>query len=202
MSGVWTRNYTNCLAQQLGGANLYPSGSGATYANDNLSIRTYDGNYHAISSSVNFPTQFPYLANVAYHAPSRRHYSTGGTNAPFFCFGTGDTEASYDDYTIESAITNFTLSQGNVQVSKYVYDETSHTYSTTYRFVCQYTGSSEITINEMIIGTQMYFAGDYRYDGILYREVFDTPITVNQYESVVIELTQSFPLVNYEPYPT
>ncbi len=198
MAGVWTRNYTNYMASFLGGANLTADGGGATYSSNNLSVRTYDGNYHAFGSA-NFPGQFPYMSQITYRVPGRPYYTQPG--GAIICFGTGDTAPTYDDYTIESGVSNFTVSQANVLVSKFVYDSEAHTYSTTYRFVCQYTGSSPVTLKEMVLGCQMWFSSDYRYDGIFYREVFDEPITVNQYESVVIELTQSFPLINYQPYP-
>lgn len=186
MSGVWTRNYTNMLAGALGGGGVEPSTGSANYSNNNLSLHQRDNGYtRYVYSAWTYFQKFPQLQNVGY----------GNANAdqPRLLFGTGTTAPTYDDWKLETPNTNFTLSQNNITVDSYGYNATNHSYYSTRRFVVQYTGSAEITITEF---------GLFCYSSLMYREVFDTPITLNQYESVVLEFTQEFPLVNYEPYPT
>ena len=200
MAGVWTRNYSNLLAWQLGSAQNVPNAGNETYSDDNLSFKSCGGNIIKAGGLQNLsPITFPKLDNLQYRVPNNNYTSTN-YYAPIICFGTGDTAPSFEDYNIESGVSSFTVSQRNIVVSKLHYDSTAHTYSTTYRFVLQYTGSPEITLKEMVIGGTCGVTSPSR-DVIIYREVFDTPITVNQYESIVVELTQAFPIINYEPYP-
>ena len=189
MSGVWTRNYSNAMANWLGGGRTQPASSSASYNNNNLSVKNFSGNLSAASYILVYIDTLPNLYDVAYG-----HTSIGcGIE-----FGTGTTAPTFDDYRVQSPLSSFTVSQKNINVNTLNWDGDTKQYSTTRRFVVQYTGSSEITIREFGIYARSGYDGS---NVLIYREVFDTPITVNQYESVVIELTQAFPIINYEPYP-
>lgn len=185
MAGVWTRNYTNKLCCLLAGASYDPPTRANFYADGTMGQKDHTGGTGNPNYNSNFLASFPTMPGVS--------YGSGSTTNWNIAFGTGTTAPDYDDYCMENFVEGFTVSQSNIFVSQYDYDETSHTYSSTKRYVLQYTGSSELTITEF--GLFVAYA-------MIYHEVFDTPITLNQYESVVIELTQSFPLVNYQPYPT
>ena len=189
MSGVWTRNYSNAMADWLGGGKTQPASAGASYNNNNLSIKNFSGNLLFPSSILGYMDNLPNLYEVVYG-----HTSNGcGIE-----FGTGTTAPSFDDYRVQTPLSSFTVSQRNINVNTLNWDSETKQYSTTRRFVVQYTGSSEVTIREFGIYVKSASDGS---NVLIYREVFDTPITVNQYESVVIELTQAFPIINYEPYP-
>lgn len=196
MAGVWTRNYTNALANLLGGGLATANSAGGNYATNNISVRNNNGSYVAIGGSINnaYVAVLPYMLNAYY-------MGGGGTISSGYVrlqCGNGTTPASYDDYALESPSSNFTLSQNNIEVSKFVYDAEGHTYSTTRRFVIQYTGSSPYDLSEFGLFMNCTYSSGVLC--LLYHDVFE-PITLNQYESVVIEMTQTFPLINYEPYP-
>ena len=189
MSGVWNRNYSNAMAYWFTRTGTAPTGHAGNYSNDNLSIKLFNGNLFAVDTFASYTISLPTLSYPAYRVPNQRSSSAGGSGG-FICLGTGTTEPTFEDYNIESPISAFTLSQSNIVVDKYVYDSTSHTYKSTIRFVCQYTGSSPVTVSEMVIGSYAGVPSYQQYtDAIAYREVFDTPIVVNQYESVIIELS-------------
>lgn len=197
MAGVWTRNYSNGLACALGGGNINSVSWNAYYGDQNIAVRSWEGNYH--KASGNFPIYcWGGNAGGAIYVQS----GTQGSNStnPYIQFGTGDTAPTYDDYTLEEPVTsNFTISQSNVSVEEHKWDATNHKYYSTRRYVVQYSGASPITIKE--IGLFGAISDNYDKPCLVYREVLDTPITLNQYESIIIELTQSFPIINYAPYP-
>lgn len=217
MSGIWNRNYSNCMSVMLTGGLewLSPQTHTASYGDDNISVKSTDGSLLGVvsgTSSVSTGTcrarnvlTLPflsdnYLAGIKYQAsPS----TTFGNTSYTISLGSGNTQPTFDDYALESYLGSFTISQANVIVEKFKYDSVNHKYSSTVRYVLQYTGASEVTVNELGI----CIAGANNNSTavkpvMIYREVFDTPITLNQYESIIFEISQSFPIINYEPYPS
>lgn len=191
MAGVWTRNYSNMLAYQLSGAGYECDYYNADYATNNLTVKLTNGSIRKAQGSggvIYFPKGS--YSSWAYG----NNYTSGGQLS--MQVGTGDTEPTYEDYVLEVPSSNFTISQNGLLVSKFVWDATAKTFATTVRFVVQYTGSSEITVKEFGI-----FCATQWGSALIYREVFDEPITLNQYESIVLDVTQAFPIINYQPYP-
>lgn len=205
MAGVWTRNYTNMLALLFAGpVGEYNSGTN-TYSDTNLAIKNWAGQYIKPQNSAwleagasrqnNAPeimagmiTRFNYI-----------HYiGTSGGGMGIFCGSGAQTGDLYEAYTLDQPITSgLSLSTGEPPISV-TYDSTNHKYTRTYSLGITNTSASNKTISEIAL---IAYTGPYTEGAVIYYDTFE-PITLEQYESVVITISQSFPLINYQPYPS
>lgn len=104
-------------------------------------------------------------------------------------FGTGTTPATADDYTLESPITDGTLSFHNAATVSGVANSDHYRYSMTYDVTN--TGSEDITVSE--IGLFSLNASSGLWQSLLDHTVLETPITVPAGQTVPINYTIKLP---------
>ena len=217
MAGVWTRNYTNALANFFAGP-FWTSESGtpitgtASYASNNLTFRAKNGNYYKIANTQNWN------GYAAYSVPASRvafmlAYMQYDDNASNFTsstpmkiqLGSGANSGDlYEAYQLNNPIlSGLSLPSYSPPVSV-TYDSANHKYTKTYSFGISNTSSSNKTISELgiyaLLGINSSGTQGPSYAGLVYYDTFE-PITLEPYESVVITISQSFPLINYQDYP-
>lgn len=102
-----------------------------------------------------------------------------GNRQSTFTIGSGTTDATINDYSLTSPIdeTNFTILSKNVTNADGICG---------YSQVWQYTGTEEITINEIGFA---YKTGTYGETVLLDHTILDSPITVNNGDTFIIALT-------------
>ena len=170
-NGVWTNNW-QALKNTMLLAGIYPGLN---------SIIDISGT--AVSASTNTYLASPPLGPV---------FTSGNNNNTSFSIrlGTGTNPAAASDYTLaESANVNY-LSTGS---SIATFDDVTGTMSRTYTVTAQYVGAGTITLTEWgIYGKVWYRAANTNYaQAMVYRELFDTPIVLTQYQAAALEVNLS-----------
>ena len=130
------------------------------------------------------------LKNRSGNSPSLGDMSKDGfciwnstSDYPFgVCFGSGTTPVSADDYNVETELSNITYN-----VSR-VISYSGNTPKCTVTITGQYTGSSEISINEIGFykGMAWRYTTNPDYQFLMYREVLSEPIVLNQNDNFTI----------------
>lgn len=102
---------------------------------------------------------------------------TSATNPSAIIFGSGNTPASADDYTLDNLLTSITAISSNG--GAYVRNADGD-YETTLEKVCVNSGSSPITIAEwgIVVWPQDNASTTYKVPVLAYREVLPTPVVV------------------------
>lgn len=209
--GTWTRNYTNILASFFAGPSAGThTGGTASYTSSNLTAHLTDGTYRKINNNNNEC----YNAESAPQAVTARMAAYAQLNLAsssatlsrgdyvYIAVGSGSVEGdTYDISALNAPITSgLTLASSRPTVTV-EYDSTNHKYTKTYSYGITNTSNGNISIRELALETVV--GGGYNYydcPAIIYYDTFEA-ITLEPYESIVVTISQSFPLINYEPYP-
>lgn len=216
MAGVWTRNYTNILASFFAGPENLVGGSlnegTASYGSNNLTVRSKDGRYYKIAcnphatgyagyewpsyvtANMHFRMNYDNNSNYFYNYDTKIQLGSGAN--------TGDL---YETYQLNNPITSGLTMSNQTPPFTVVYDSTNHKYTRSASFGITNTSNSNKNISELAIMVLPLSTNSNSYGAeqatIIYYDTFET-ITLEPYESVVITISQSFPLINYQPYPT
>lgn len=210
----WTRNYYNILTALLLGDTTETSVNTPVDYQPPIVVRHATGDYKSWTghySSNYYPLEDPQDSHNregvvqmlrigqtsmgiygAYTGtpPQYREASDASTTLQF---GAGDTAESYEDYKLDDPIwTGYTVVSGTgTLTAPSAFDDVTHKYSSTRTFTFNNSSDSSITIKELGI-----FIGSV----LLYREVLDSPITIDPAESVTVSFTREATVFNYTPY--
>ncbi len=187
---MWLRNFYNLLAWMIMGKWT----STSDFNDNNISVKDINGyfetNIFGTTSSGYFYNFYP-CSNT--HSSSSNSYFTQYSSGKMgsldygIIFGSGDTPVTYDDYKLESPITN-NCSISSTSTGTPVYDANTKTWTNTIQFDLKNTGSTSVTINEV---------GLKNYNNILlYREVLNNPITLDPGITMVYTHTFKFTMPN------
>lgn len=135
---------------------------------------------------------FSYSAASSYNALITSIVETGSTASVGVAFGSGDTPATDEDYTIGSIISTLSGSAASAVTS---YDATLEKYKVYINYTLTNTGSESITIKEVCrfnyvfpataIGQQASGFGSQK-SVLIDRVVLDTPVTIAAGESGIV----------------
>lgn len=206
----WTRNYYNLLTGFLLGDTTELSSNTPVDYQPPVVIRhqdgTYDNRIYYASGDIYTPemrTRGTYydrcianLLNLGKTTVSYNPYpNTTGWDSydTTIQFGTGDTAADYEDYQLETPITTglSVVNTSGTLTAPSAFDDVTHKYSSTRTFTFNNTSASSITIKEL---------GIFLSSVLCYREVLDSPITIEPAESVTVSFTREATVFNYTPY--
>ena len=219
---MWVRNYDNLFSALFG----LGSSSSTTYNTPTESVplvRFPDGNGQYVSLSMNDTFKTHYSAALTLTAPTAymtsayssveiAGYANGAPSfawlysAPWgICLGGGTDAPSYDDYEIGSPIrSNMTV--GTVTTLTPSYDAVTHSYTYGYKVPIAYSGSEPTTINEFgLYAPVTTSAGMDAHTAtrlLVYHEVFEQGIALQQNDAIEISITQTVTQPNYTPYPS
>lgn len=224
---IWTRNYYNLLAAGYGSNHEVANDNITTPTEDVPCIRKLDGSYmniycgqHTSTSTSDIPKSygelcllsttlqgvFGYLYQQTSY-PGRNAfihtYSDTGYPLPtwYIALGTGTGTATYEDYDLFTRIQS-QINIGNVTQIPFSYDDINHKYTYGYKAPFYYSGGLDVDITEMGIYALAPYSPNPRGDScLIYHEVFENVITLQQNDSIEITLMQSVIQPNYQPYP-
>lgn len=204
----WTRNYYNLLTAFLLGDSTETSVNVPVDYQPPIVYKRTNGTYsnmlpgtYAEYSAENPQGAYQDTGYQALFAIGKRNLNyrwrensdttqEGGTSIQF---GTGDTAATYEDYCLEAPITSDVtlVQQSGTRTAPSAFDAVTHKYSSTRTFTVNNSGTSSITIKEL---------GIFCLGLLVYREVLDSPITIDPGESVTVSFTREATVFNYTPY--
>lgn len=219
---MWVRNYYNLFSALFG----IGESSSATYNTPTESVplvRFPDGNGQYVSLSINDTFKTHYSAALTLTAPSAYMTSAISTveiadyvngvpsfarlrSAPWgICLGSGTNDPTYEDYEIGSPIRS-SMTVGSVTKLNPSYDSVAHSYTYGYKIPIAYSGSETITINEFGLYAPVTTSASGEYHSatrlLVYHEVFEQGITLQQNDTIEISITQTVTQPNYTPYPS
>ena len=184
MVGKFTNNMVNLI-------NLLTTNWNANYASLSFTYTNHQGTEKTVASSYAQTGQtFGYIANgLTSSAQVLVPYipSSGTTSYWYMCFGSGDTEPTADDYTLDELISTLTWSSSSTgQTVKGKQYTTVVTNSTDNNIIIK-----EFALFETVYTGDIQEGVGMRGAMMLYREVLDTPVTLepNQTATFTAELT-------------
>lgn len=207
MAGIWTRNYYNALTALALCDTPTTSTATPTDYTPPIRLRNPSGSY-VTPKNEGFITSYngtDYIYNyIAFGQPlfvgkltTAYGISITGNGALIgVSFGTGITPATYEDYKLENEITSgLTLVSGSGVLTQATTLDGTHLKSTR-SFTVTNSSASDITLSEFGISIAFGIYNAF----LVYREVFDTPITLHPSESIVIDFNRDAEPFNYTPY--
>lgn len=222
---IWTRNYYNLLAAGYGSTHSVSNNVITTPTENIPCVRMLNGSYlniycdqHPSASSNDSPScrgelclvsttlqgVFAYLyQSVSYQGSGKFINNNYGYTYPtwYVALGTGTGTATYEDYDLFSRIQS-QINIGNVTQIPFSYDDINHKYTYGYKAPFYYSGGLDVDITEM--GIYALAPQDYTANGeycMIYHEMFENAITLQQNDAIEITLMQSVIQPNYQPYP-
>lgn len=219
---MWVRNYDNLFSALFG----IGASSSTTYNTPTESVplvRFPNGNGQYVSLSLDETFKTHYSAAITLTAPKAYMTSASSTveiatyvnGAPSFamlypapwgiCLGGGTTAPTYEDYEIGSPIRS-NMAVGTVTSLEPSYDAVTHSYTYGYKIPISYSGSAPTNINEFgLYAPVTTSAGGNAHTAtrlLVYHEVFEQGITLQQNDTIEISVTQTVTQPNYTPYPS
>jgi hypothetical protein len=196
---MWLRNYYNLLsALALGDTTLTSSAQPSDY-DPPIRTRRPNGTWDTCGLE-NIGTGTTYDKMIRTLLSFGKASAFVGTNISLsswdgigFLFSTDATPVTYDDYTMTGIIgSGLTLASagGNITDSS-TYNSGTHEYTSSHSYTITNTSASPITINSF---------GLFCYNWLVYREVLNTPITLDPNDAVVITLDRGGEIYNYTSY--
>ena len=209
----WTRNYYNALTALLLGDTTETSVNTPVDYQPPIVYRHATGNYSNscgsdLTAGDRGQLENPYRSGMQHgimrlgqlgflvfssYTGTPPQYRTPAYPDLAIQLGAGDTPSTYEDYKLDDPIwTGYTMvnSSGTLTAPS-AFDAVTHKYSSTRTFTINNSSADAFTIKEFGI-----FAGDV----LLYREVLNSPITLDPGESVTIDFTREAEVFNYTPY--
>ena len=202
MAGVWTRNWFNLLTAAILCDDTTASSAQPTTYNPPLRARGINGAWKQINLNGSV-YQNPAIESItgkggvtlqtATHIPIGGYYLS-------IALGSSSTPATYEDYNVGSLITSgFSIATSVTQTT--TYDDDTHSISSKRAVTITRTAAGSATVGEIGIFAPIISAGGSDYTPTLvYHEVFDTPYTLEQGESLIITLNKGGEIYNYTPY--
>lgn len=208
---MWLRNYYNLLTAALLGDKNEASGVAPADYTPPIRVRLADGSY---KQAVHEPGGSDGLYGSRDLTPlleiGKRSFAGLLTSEPtsynspgaYLALGTGSTAVTYDDYKLASmANLGSLVAQGGALKTPSTYDSDTHKYKSERSFTITNSSSDPKTVREIGI----YVGGGYANTSyinlcLVYREVLEEAITLEQGESIVITFTRDGEVYNYTPY--
>lgn len=219
---MWVRNYDN-LFSALFGVGLSSSTTYNTPTESVPLVRFPNGNGQYVSLSMDETFKTHYSAALTLTTPKEYMKSANSTvelatyinGAPSFariepapwgiCLGGGTVAPTYEDYEIGSPIRN-NMTVGTVTSLEPSYDTVTHSYTYGYKIPITYSGSAPTSINEFGLYAPVTTSASREYHTatrlLVYHEVFEAGITLQQNDTIEITITQTVTQPNYTPYPS
>lgn len=175
-NGVWTNNWLGLKNAMLLGGNLIQSGLNTIYSLTGSAISINS------SDSSGFVTVSPL-------SPLIPSYD-GSTNSGFLALmvGSGTNLPTAQDYALGAPITSG-IAVAAITQSDYNVNVAASTASRSYTFTVQNTGALPLTITEFGMVVRVV-----RDSTLIYHELLDSPVTLNQYESATLTVTVTMEL--------
>lgn len=202
----WTRNYYNLLTAFLLGDTTETSVNTPVDYEPPIVVRLPDGTYtNKLGNNTTYWPVYPENAQNNSYEYYRQdlaqfmnigkislEYGKSGSSAKVM-FGSGSTAADYEDYDLETPITTglTVVTEGGTLTAPSAFDAVTHKYSSTRTFTINNSGDTSLTLSEM---------GIFCMNCLVYREVLDSPITLDPGESVTVSFTREATVFNYTPY--
>lgn len=206
MAKQFTRNYDNLFVSTFAfDMDTTASTTTDTPNHEKPYFRTTNGSYVTTGATA------PYVksiqdASVRIYPPTTYGVSDESFSGATACYprtsiqlGSGSTTPSYDDYCLHTPFTA-NMSLGTVSTST-VYDPDTHIYTRTHKIPILYSGSEPITVTEYGIFTTFCRSTSKLAKTLVYRETLDTPVTLEQNDTIEITFSQSIMQPNYTEYP-
>lgn len=185
MAGIFTKNMVSLI-------NLLTNNWNTNYSSLSFTYKNHQGISKTVASSyAQTASTFGYIANglttAAVNTTTPTVPSSGTVGYWYMCFGSGDTEPTEDDYTLDELISTLTWSSSTA-------GQTAR--GKQYTTVITNSTNVDIVVKEFALFETVYM-GDLQ-EGVvmkgammLYREVLDTPITLEpgQTATFTAELT-------------
>ena len=206
MGKIWTRNYDNYIAAIFGGCADANSVRVSVPSYEKPVYKNPDGLYATFSTrNITNNNRFYTckILNLEMHG-NTRYGLDSSSDDPFCClFGGGNQEVTKDDCNLQTPYSSG-FSIGSSFSIDPVWNEATHSYTIGCKLLFNYTGTAELTVSEFGLFGYMY-GGHPLPDkafALFYREVFATPITILQNDSIEVTITQTIVQPNYTPYPS
>lgn len=190
---MWLRNYDNILCSMFG-AGAYNGGGAwntSTFADGSLKVKNYLGTEVAmmnftqpsgtsISNSAmeqftGFCVALSHFTN--YITPTNGISYSAAYPFSFIAVGSGTTTPTYDDYNLE-AIHSSSLTHLGYKIQTIGYNDTDKSWGKRITRSFRNSSSNTITISEIGVYGCIPYGSNKTSHCLLYREVLDTPITV------------------------
>ena len=212
---IWNRNYDNLFCDVYASVNHDESTTSSPNHNK-IWYRTPDGTYRTSETNEYYYKRFIALLSCALSIPTINTYISNYSLNSFYDgdpdeylygiqIGTGTGEATKEDYKLFTPLLS-NCKIGAEAVLSSNYDATTHSYSRVIKVPINYTGANAVNVSEFGIFAPI----PKRNTGItaisstpilIYHEVFDEPITLEQNDTIEITLTQTIQQPNYSEYP-
>ncbi|MBQ9413107.1 MAG: hypothetical protein IJU29_08445 [Oscillospiraceae bacterium] len=173
--GMWVANYYKTLAWFA-----FCKGSA-------ISVQCTDGTYATLTVGSNL-----YDCGLYDFAPGYNHNNNAGSYSSIV-FGTGDTAVTYYDYALKSKWTS-NISRITTSSTGPTLDSQTGVLTETMTATVQNNGSAAVTVREWGIEGYANYSGK-RF--LLYRDLLQTPVTLNQYEAATFTCTLLYQIPNW-----
>lgn len=224
MAGTWTRNFYNLLTAMAFHDVSGDSSTPPTSYTPPIRVRLANGDYHVPLSIISTMSNYGTENDLGYN--TSRLYALGpayplvlgrsGLNIltsesksagvsplsiTFVGLSSNSTPATYEDYTMTSLLSGLTISSTRGIENGNTYDDDTHIFGSSRTFTITNPTSSPVTVSSIGLYIYPYTASSTNYPCLLYREVFDNPIVLNQGESILLTITRQGEVYNFTPYP-
>lgn len=208
-SKAWTRNYDNFFSLIYGTFGSTGTTSSPTY--DKPWFKDVGGIYRGLLTDYaagSWNAMNHYIGEVTKYGAtpdgSTIIISAGDRPDVSIQLGTGTGTATKDDYRLFLPLTSNCVL--GTCTRSWGFDNETHTYTKTIKIPIAYSGSTPVTITEFgIFGMYIdIWSGSYpaAHQYMIYHEFLDTPVTLEQNDTIEITFSQSIVQPNYTPYPT
>lgn len=207
---MWNRNYWNLFSAVFGTFNT-SQGTSSTPTHDQPFVKSMDGAYRKVRVGTNyeigytagalcFPNTVSLLSNNMIN-----QFTTSYTPSTMFRLGTGTGELDGEEWDLFSpATTNFAIGTPSYSWS---YDADSRSYTKIIKAPVAYSGTNPVNVTEF--GVFLPVTTTASNDStraivsacLVYHEVFETPITLEQNDTIEITFAQTIVQPHYADYP-
>ena len=202
MPGVWTRNFFNLLTAAMYCDDTTASSTAPSSYDPPLRARGINGAWKQINlngSTYQNPAIEAITGKGGVALQTASHIPIAGYNLSI-ALGSSSAPATYEDYNVGTLITSG-FSIANAVTQSTAYDSDTHVISSKRAVTITRTAAGSATVGEFGIFAPILSAGGSDYTPTLvYHEVFETPYTLEQGESLIITLNKGGEVFNYTPY--
>lgn len=200
---IWTRNYDNLFSSVFGTFGSTGTTTAPTYARPWLRDRS--GTWRGLDACWDADGSNAVVLGLNASNWMYGDYSTSYLSSAYMCVevGTGNGEVSSDDYQLFLPATKADFAIGTVSRS-WSYNEDTHSYTKVFKIPIAYSGANGVTITEFgVYGVlSSGYSGNYPNGEsyMLYHEFLDTPVTLEQNDTLELTLEQTIVQPNWKPY--
>ena len=223
MAGIWTRNFYNLLTALAYHDNSGDSSSTPTSYDPPIRVKFTNGSYgvptavtntigtYGTDSDLGYNIGRLYAPGIAYPlvlgrtglnilTSESKAAGTSPKSITFVGLSSNATPATYEDYTMGSLISSLSIASNAGVANGNTYDEASHVFGSSRTFTITNPTSSPVTVASIGLYVYPWVSSTLNYPCLIYREVFDEPIVLQQGESILLTISRSGEVFNYTPY--